>query len=143
MMEGAFLVMQACPISRTCQHAGQEPPHRCHFGPCPPCQLPCGKLQVSQLAHFEFSMPPMESTLATFERNAYNRLHNVCNIWLAEEITLGCRTVAMCAPSAIATILQCRRCAPSSRRRLPRQRAFPQLARTRNSLWMTRLQHNR
>ncbi|CAL8460554.1 g83 [Coccomyxa elongata] len=37
---------QDCSIPRVCHHAGQQPPHRCHFGACPPCLLPCSKRQV-------------------------------------------------------------------------------------------------
>ncbi|GFR41388.1 hypothetical protein Agub_g2071 [Astrephomene gubernaculifera] len=32
----------ACSVPRICRHGPQLPPHRCHFGPCPPCNLPCG-----------------------------------------------------------------------------------------------------
>ncbi|KAL6748565.1 hypothetical protein V8C86DRAFT_3020593 [Haematococcus lacustris] len=35
-----------CPVPRLCRHGagGAAAPHRCHFGPCPPCTLLCGTL---------------------------------------------------------------------------------------------------
>lgn len=33
---------RACPVRRACRHATQLPAHRCHYGPCPPCDIPCG-----------------------------------------------------------------------------------------------------
>ena len=33
---------ELCTLPSACHHA-QRHVHRCHFGPCPPCALPCGK----------------------------------------------------------------------------------------------------
>ena len=41
-----FCYVQACPVPRMCQHAPQRPEHSCHYGPCPPCNHPCGITQV-------------------------------------------------------------------------------------------------
>ncbi|KAL0299283.1 UNVERIFIED_CONTAM: NF-X1-type zinc finger protein NFXL2 [Sesamum radiatum] len=30
-----------CPIAPLCRHASNCKPHRCHYGPCPPCRLIC------------------------------------------------------------------------------------------------------
>lgn len=29
---------QKCPVPLLCRHAADAKPHRCHFGPCPPCR---------------------------------------------------------------------------------------------------------
>lgn len=57
-----------CMVPSVCRHAGRQPPHRCHYGPCPgrqgapacslSCgsQLACGHLCSSPLCHDE---PPV------------------------------------------------------------------------------------
>lgn len=34
---------EPCTLPSSCHHL-QRHPHTCHFGPCPPCALPCGRL---------------------------------------------------------------------------------------------------
>lgn len=67
-----------CPVVRTCRHAKDLPPHRCHFGPCPPCPHPCGQMlgcghscaatqchdpQPPDVLHFEQPAPPKQTAL--------------------------------------------------------------------------------
>lgn len=33
--------VRPCLVPRICRHSPQLQPHRCHFGPCPPCTLSC------------------------------------------------------------------------------------------------------
>ncbi|KAJ7959647.1 NF-X1-type zinc finger protein NFXL2 [Quillaja saponaria] len=30
-----------CPITPLCRHGSNHKPHKCHYGACPPCRLPC------------------------------------------------------------------------------------------------------
>lgn len=32
-----------CPIQPLCRHASISKPHKCHYGACPPCRLPCAE----------------------------------------------------------------------------------------------------
>ncbi|GAB4831946.1 NF-X1-type zinc finger protein nfxl2 [Ancistrocladus abbreviatus] len=32
-----------CRINPLCRHAATSKPHKCHYGACPPCKLPCGE----------------------------------------------------------------------------------------------------
>ncbi|KAL8161025.1 LOW QUALITY PROTEIN: hypothetical protein V2J09_012514 [Rumex salicifolius] len=32
-----------CHIPRLCRHSSITKPHKCHYGACPPCRLPCGE----------------------------------------------------------------------------------------------------
>ncbi|CAI5509021.1 unnamed protein product, partial [Closterium sp. Naga37s-1] len=32
-----------CPVPPTCHHGDSCRPHRCHYGACPPCSLPCSE----------------------------------------------------------------------------------------------------
>lgn len=41
-----------CPVPLLCRHAEAAEPHRCHFGPCPPCPQPCGTKVGAPLALF-------------------------------------------------------------------------------------------
>lgn len=58
-----------CCVPRVCRHAAQLPPHRCHFGPCPPCQeacsqtLSCGHPCSSRTCH-----DPQPSPVAAFSK---------------------------------------------------------------------------
>eukprot|EP00798_Chlamydomonas_sp_ICE-L_P014078 gene14078-20026_t len=36
-----------CPVPASCRHAATKAPHRCHYGPCPPCTAPCGTAHPS------------------------------------------------------------------------------------------------
>eukprot|EP00899_Mesostigma_viride_P018045 jgi/Mesvir1/26241/Mv05719-RA.2 len=39
-----------CPVPPTCHHGSGCVPHLCHFGPCPLCELPCGRPHECQHA---------------------------------------------------------------------------------------------
>ncbi|GLC51639.1 hypothetical protein PLESTB_000524100 [Pleodorina starrii] len=69
-----------CSVMRICRHSPNLPPHRCHFGPCPPCPMPCatplhcGHSCASPACHdppppavpdFKPPPPPSKSAVAT------------------------------------------------------------------------------